>query len=204
MVTFVVVWSDAAVEVSRSVIGPLSTNVYLITCRRTGHVALVDPADDPDDLVDLARRLRVDEVIVTHGHADHVGALEALAVAGWTARLHQDDATLVATHTRHLADGERLEVGRLRLSAHHTPGHTPGSSCISVDGAPLLVVGDTLFPGGPGATHFPGGDFPTIVRSLDERVLRFPDETIVWPGHGAPTTIGAERPHLDEWIERGW
>ncbi len=87
----------------------------------------------------------------------------------------------------------------------HTPGHTPGSICFLVEGTPLLFTGDTLFPGGPGATGSNGGDFATIITSIEERLFRvMDDETIIWPGHGASSTIGVERPHLDEWIERGW
>ena len=95
-------------------------------------------------------------------------------------------------------------VGRLRLHAIHTPGHTEGSICFALEGTPLLFSGDTLFPGGPGATSFDGGDFAAIMRSISERLFALPDATIVLPGHGRDTTIGAERPHLEEWIARGW
>jgi glyoxylase-like metal-dependent hydrolase (beta-lactamase superfamily II) len=103
-----------------------------------------------------------------------------------------------------ISDTEVIEVGRLRLHAIHNPGHTPGSVSFKVQDAPLLFTGDTLFPGGPGATHFPGGDFGTIIRSLDERLFTFPGNTVVLPGHGVDTSIGFERPHLKEWVERGW
>jgi glyoxylase-like metal-dependent hydrolase (beta-lactamase superfamily II) len=103
-----------------------------------------------------------------------------------------------------LDDAEVIEVGKLRLHAIHNPGHTPGSISFHVAGTPLLFTGDTLFPGGPGATKFPGGDFAAIIRSIEERLFTFPDDTIVLPGHGTDTTIGTERPHLDEWIARGW
>ncbi|MCA1692167.1 MAG: MBL fold metallo-hydrolase, partial [Actinobacteria bacterium] len=96
-----------------------------------------------------------------------------------------------------------IEAGRLRLHTFHTPGHTPGSVCFRIEGSPVLFAGDTLFPGGPGATRRRGGDFPAIIRSV-ERLFTLPEETIVMPGHGLDTTIGAERPHLQEWIDRGW
>ncbi len=198
------IWSDGALEVRRAVVGPLSTNVYVITCRRTGESVLIDPADDPDGLASLAARHRVTTVVVTHGHADHVGALERLSPTGRPAWMNGADAALVSTPTRHLDDGVEIPVGALRLVAHHTPGHTPGSTCLTAAGSPLLFAGDTLFPGGPGATHFPGGDFPTIIRSIEERLFVLPDATIVWPGHGEQTTIGTERPHLAEWVARGW
>ncbi len=98
-----------------------------------------------------------------------------------------------------------IEVGRLRLRTIHTPGHTPGSMCFLVEGSRVVFSGDTLFPGGPGATKFPGGDFPTIIRSIEERLFsKLPAATIVLPGHGDQTTIGDEAPHLQEWIDRGW
>ncbi len=103
-----------------------------------------------------------------------------------------------------LEDESVIAVGRLRLHTILTPGHTPGSMCFRVEGSPVLFSGDTLFPGGPGATGFPGGDFERIIESLDRRLFPLPVDTLVLPGHGDDTTIGAERPHLDEWIERGW
>ena len=103
-----------------------------------------------------------------------------------------------------LEDDAVIEVGRLRLRTIHVPGHTPGSMAFLVEGSPLLFSGDTLFPGGVGATQFEGGDFPTIIRSVEGLFSRLPADTIVLPGHGDDTTIGNERPHLQEWIERGW
>jgi glyoxylase-like metal-dependent hydrolase (beta-lactamase superfamily II) len=103
-----------------------------------------------------------------------------------------------------LDDKEVIEVGRVRLHALHTPGHTAGSICFQVAGTPLLFSGDTLFPGGPGATKFKGGDFATIIRSINDTLFALPDITLVLPGHGSDTTIGAERPQLDAWVARGW
>ncbi len=97
-----------------------------------------------------------------------------------------------------------IEVGRTRLHTILTPGHTEGSMCFLVEGAPILFSGDTLFPGGPGNTSFEGGDFPTIIRSIDSKLFTLPADILVLPGHGLDTTIGAERPHLQEWIDRGW
>jgi glyoxylase-like metal-dependent hydrolase (beta-lactamase superfamily II) len=104
-----------------------------------------------------------------------------------------------------LEDESVIPVGRLRLHAIFTPGHTPGSMSFRLEGSPILFSGDTLFPGGPGATQFEGGDFPTIIRSIDRRLFSpLPGDTIVMPGHGDDTTIGREHPHLQEWIDRGW
>jgi glyoxylase-like metal-dependent hydrolase (beta-lactamase superfamily II) len=104
-----------------------------------------------------------------------------------------------------LEDDDLLEVGRLRLRTIHTPGHTPGSMCFLIEGSPVLLAGDTLFPGGPGNTTTNLGDFPTIIDSIERRIFAsLAPETIVMPGHGLDTTIALERPHLDEWIARGW
>jgi glyoxylase-like metal-dependent hydrolase (beta-lactamase superfamily II) len=103
-----------------------------------------------------------------------------------------------------IADDDVIEVGRLRLHALHTPGHTPGSTCFRIEGSPVLLSGDTLFPGGPGNTRRNPVHFATIIRSIQQRLFTLPDDTIVLPGHGDATTIGAERPHLQEWIDRGW
>jgi glyoxylase-like metal-dependent hydrolase (beta-lactamase superfamily II) len=98
-----------------------------------------------------------------------------------------------------------IRVGELRVVAHATPGHTPGSICYSIEGLPVLFSGDTLFPGGPGATSYEGGDFPTIIASIRDRIFaKFPEDTMILPGHGRSTTIGDEAPHLEEWITRGW
>jgi glyoxylase-like metal-dependent hydrolase (beta-lactamase superfamily II) len=102
-----------------------------------------------------------------------------------------------------LEDESVIEVGRLRLHTIATPGHTPGSMCFKLEGAPVLFSGDTLFPGGAGNTGY-GGDFPTIIESIDRRLFTLPKDTLVFPGHGLDTKVGTERPKLDEWIERGW
>ena len=116
-----------------------------------------------------------------------------------------EDAAMLPSYDEVLTDDDVLEVGRLRLRTIHTPGHTPGSMCFKLEGQPLLFSGDTLFPGGPGNTTFEGGDFATIIRSIDDRLFRPLDaDTIVLPGHGDRTTIGAERPSLQEWVDRGW
>ena len=103
------------------------------------------------------------------------------------------------------ADDAVIAVGDLRLRTIHTPGHTPGSICFRIEDKPLLFSGDTLFPGGPGNTTFEGGDFATIIDSLERRLFAtLSADTIVMPGHGDDTTIGAESPHLQEWVDRGW
>ena len=115
------------------------------------------------------------------------------------------DAAMLPAYDQILEDEAVLEVGRLRVATIATPGHTPGSMCFAVEGTPLLFTGDTLFPGGPGNTSFEDADFATIIRSIEDRLFApFGPDTLVLPGHGDGTTIGAESPHLAEWVERGW
>jgi glyoxylase-like metal-dependent hydrolase (beta-lactamase superfamily II) len=198
-------YDDSLVEVHRVVVGPVDNNVHVIRCKQTGDAVLVDAANEHELLLDLCRRLGVRRVIETHGHWDHIQAVPAVRDAGFDVAVTAADAGMLPAYDQLLEDDAVLEVGRLRIVTLATPGHTPGSMCFRVEGTPLLFSGDTLFPGGPGATKFPGGDFPTIIRSIEDRIFaRFPPETIVLPGHGADTTIGTELPHLQEWIDRGW
>ena len=199
------VWSDASAEVHRFVVGPVANNVYVVRCRRTGEATLVDAANEHDRLLRVATRLGVTSVLETHGHWDHIGAVEQVRDAGIGVWVRSEDADLLPSYDHLLDDDAVHQVGGLRLRTLHTPGHTPGSICFALENTPLLFTGDTLFPGGPGNTTFDGGNFATIISSIDQRIFKkFTDDTIIWPGHGASSTIGSERPHLDEWIERGW
>jgi len=198
-------YEDSLVEVHRVVVGPVDNNVHVIRCKQTGDAVLVDAANEHELLLDLCRNLGVRRVVETHGHWDHIQAVPAVRDAGFEVAVTAADAEMLPSYDLVLEDDEVLEVGRLRIRTITTPGHTPGSICFHVEGTPLLFTGDTLFPGGPGATKFPGGDFPTIIRSIEDRIFaRFGDETMVLPGHGADTTVGTERPHLQEWVDRGW
>jgi glyoxylase-like metal-dependent hydrolase (beta-lactamase superfamily II) len=199
-------WVNADVEVHRVVVGPYDNNVFVVRCRRTGDAALIDAANEHEQLLELCQRLGVRRVLETHGHWDHIQAVPAIREAGYEVAVTKLDAPKLADvgYDVFLDDSEVIEVGDLRLHAIHNPGHTPGSISFHVEGTPLLFTGDTLFPGGPGNTSFDDADFDTIIRSIESRLFTFPDTTIVLPGHGVDTTIGAERPHLDEWIARGW
>ena len=196
-------YSDSQVEISRVVVGPIDNNVFVARCRETGEAVMVDAANEGEKLLDLCRQLGVTKVVETHGHWDHIQAVPEVREAGYPVGVTAEDAPMLPGYDFLLADEEVLEVGRLRITGMHTPGHTPGSMCFRIEGSPVLFSGDTLFPGGPGATKYPGGDFPTIIRSV-ERLFTLPTDTVVMPGHGADTTIGTERPHLQEWIDRGW
>ena len=199
-------WHDGSVEVHRVVVGPFDNNVFVVRCRRTGEAVLIDAANEHERLLELCRNLGVRRVLETHGHWDHIQAVPAMREAGFEVAVTALDAPRLKDvgYDVFLDDTEVVEVGRLRLHAIHTPGHTEGSICFRVEGTPLLFSGDTLFPGGPGNTSFEGGDFTTIISSISDSLFRLDDDVIVLPGHGADTTIGAERPHLDEWVARGW
>ena len=199
------VWSNAAAEVHRFVVGPVDNNVYVVRCRRTGVAALIDAANEHERLLEVVTTLGVASVLETHGHWDHIGAVEHVREARIDVWVRAEDADMLPGYDHLLQDDDVHAVGDLRLRTIHTPGHTPGSICFSLVGTPVLFSGDTLFPGGPGATSFEGGDFPTIITSIEERLFRpYDGDTIVWPGHGAATTLGVERPHVDEWVARGW
>jgi glyoxylase-like metal-dependent hydrolase (beta-lactamase superfamily II) len=199
------IWEDATCEVHRTVVGPMDNNVYVVRCRRTGDALLVDAANEHEHLLEVCQRLEVRTVVETHGHWDHIQAVPAIRDAGYEVAVTRADAGMLPSYDLLLEDDTVVEVGRLRVRTIATPGHTAGSMCFAVEGTPLLLSGDTLFPGGPGNTSFPGGDFPAIIHSIDRRLFsRFDADTVVLPGHGSSTTIGSESPHLQEWIDRGW
>ncbi|MCL4313616.1 MAG: MBL fold metallo-hydrolase [Actinobacteria bacterium] len=203
--------SSPAVLVYKFVVGPFDNNVYVVQSKVSGGSVLIDAAAEPKRLVDICRDLRVTAVLQTHGHADHIQAVPELRRAGFRVGIGSGDADrLPNEHDWIIDDGELIDIGGgVELEAIHTPGHTPGSLCfLLVDGqraADILFSGDTLFPGGPGNTSLAGGDFATIIESIRTRLFaRMPESTLVLPGHGVHTTIGTERPHLTEWIARGW
>lgn len=199
------IWSDADAEIHQVVVGPMANNVYVLRCRQTGEAALLDAANEHERLLDLCRALDVRQVLETHGHWDHIQAVPELRDAGYSVHVTAADAAMLPSYDELLEDEAVIQVGRLRLKTALTPGHTPGSMCFELAGKPILFSGDTLFPGGVGNATFEGGDFDTLIRSVEDRLFRpLAADTIVLPGHGDATTIGAESPHLQEWIDRGW
>ncbi|WP_101397341.1 MBL fold metallo-hydrolase [Phycicoccus duodecadis] len=185
----------------------VDNNVWLLGDDR--QVLVVDAAHDAGAIVDAVAGREVVALVCTHGHNDHVNAVsEVVAATGATAYLHPDDRVLWdmsqdAAPGAELADGQFFTVGDVEATVLHTPGHAPGACCLSVPALGVLFSGDTLFQGGPGATGRSYSDFPTIVESIRTRLLELPADTVVLTGHGDPTTIGAEAPHLQEWLDRG-
>jgi glyoxylase-like metal-dependent hydrolase (beta-lactamase superfamily II) len=197
-------WEDSQAEVHKIVVGPFENNVFVLRDKATGDAVLLDAANEHERLLDLCRGLGVTRVLETHGHWDHIQAVPEVREAGYKVGVTAGDAGMLPSYDDLLEDDDVIEVGRLRLRTILTPGHTPGSMCFRVEGSPLLFSGDTLFPGGPGNTEKDPTRFSTIIRSIEDRLFHLPPETLVLPGHGADTTIGAERPHLQEWVDRGW
>ena len=197
-------WSDERSEIHKVVVGPYENNVFVLRCTETGEAALLDAANEHERLLELCRSLGVRQVLETHGHWDHIQAVPAVRDAGYSVAVSADDAAMLPSYDEVLEDDSVVEVGRLRLRTILTPGHTPGSMCFKLEGAPILFSGDTLFPGGPGNTDHDPTRFAQIIEQVDTKLLALPPETIVLPGHGADTTVGTERPHLSEWVERGW
>lgn len=194
-------------------VGPMDNNAYLITCSATGETLLIDAANDAETLLEVIREHapKVSLIVTSHQHFDHWQALEAVAKAtGAPTAAHElDTEPLPVTPDRTLADGDTVTVGNLEFAVIHLRGHTPGSVALAltgdaVDGVPQLFSGDCLFPGGVGKTWQPG-DFERLLDDVSTRVFDvYPDSTVVYPGHGDDTTLGAERPQLGEWRERGW
>lgn len=182
---------------------PLKNNIYLITCETTKASLIIDAASDADAIVSMAVGTDVTGVATTHGHWDHHGAVpEATERLDAPFMLHGDDSELAGRTPDVLLASGPLSIGEVRAQIVHTPGHTAGSVCIVLNG--VVLTGDTLFPGGPGATRFEHSSFETIIESINSKLFTLPDNTVVLPGHGASTTIGTEKPQMAAWIERGW
>ncbi|MBF6336069.1 MBL fold metallo-hydrolase [Nocardia abscessus] len=185
----------------------VDNNIWLVG--DDDEVVVIDAAHDADPIVAAVAGRAVRAIVCTHGHNDHVTVAPELAERlGAPVLLHPDDEPLWRmTHSeaayRPLADDERIAVADTEIRVLHTPGHSPGSVALHLPAATAVFTGDTLFAGGPGATGRSFSDFGTIIESIRERLLTLPEETTVHTGHGDSTTIGAEKPHLAEWIARG-
>jgi len=194
--------------VTKIAVGPMDNNAYLLRCASTGQALLIDAANEPARLIELIGDVPVGTIVTTHRHADHWQALwEVQEHTGAEVVAHPADADeLPVTVTRRVEHGDVLRFGDCEVSVIHLRGHTPGSIAIlyDADGEPHVFTGDSLFPGGVGKTVTPE-TFTSLLNDVTERLFdRLPDVTWVYPGHGKDTTLGAERPHLGEWRERGW
>ncbi|MFF5721091.1 MBL fold metallo-hydrolase [Streptomyces buecherae] len=196
--------------ISKIAVGPMNNNAYLLRCRATDEQLLIDAANDSARLLDFVGDDGIASVVTTHRHGDHWQALDEV-VRATGARTHagRHDAEGIPVATDVLVDdGDTIRVGRVALTARHLVGHTPGSIALVYDdphGHPHVFTGDCLFPGGVGNTWGEERSFASLIDDVERKLFDvLPDETWIYPGHGADTTLGAERPHLGEWRERGW
>jgi glyoxylase-like metal-dependent hydrolase (beta-lactamase superfamily II) len=198
--------------ITKVAVGPMDNNSYLLRCSATGAQLLIDAANEADRLLELIGERGLDTVVTSHRHGDHVQALEAVVAAtGARTVAHPADAPAIPVPTATLVrDGDEVRVGTVTLRVIHLVGHTPGSvALLYADPAdpahPHLFTGDCLFPGGAGGTFGDADAFTSLMDDLERKVFGpLPDGTWIYPGHGADTTLGVERPHLPEWRARGW
>jgi glyoxylase-like metal-dependent hydrolase (beta-lactamase superfamily II) len=186
-------------------LGPYENNIFLVSDAGSGEGYVIDAGYEPQQIARAASGVSVRSILITHGHRDHhehVGDLKPLLGGAPVAIGIDDEAQLSISPDVLIVDQQSFSFGGLSLQAIHTPGHTPGSTCFLI--GKHLFTGDTLFPGGPGNTQHDPVRFDRIIASIRERLFSLPDDTVIYPGHGRDTTIGHERPHLDEWIARGW
>ena len=198
------------VILKKLVVGPLASNCYIVGSETTKEGMIIDPADEAEEILRGIEELglEIKFIVLTHGHPDHVGALKEIKEAtGAEIAIHSDDGEILRQQflgflfglshpeppapDRLLKGGDSIDIGDLHFSVLHTPGHTPGGICLLGHG--VLFSGDTLFNCGIGRYDLPGGDYNQLMDSLHTKLMVLPDDTIVYPGHGPETTIGAER-----------
>lgn len=200
------------VTIRKLAVSQLSNNVYLLTCNASRRQLLIDAADDASRILELVRDSGdgLDAVVTTHRHWDHVRALEEVVAATGARTLAgaQDADGLPVRVNERLGQGDQVRFGEITLDVIHLRGHTDGSVALAYrnpEAGTHLFTGDSLFPGGVGNTKNPGQSFDSLIDDVTTRIFDvYDDDTWFYPGHGDDSTIGAERPHLREWRERGW
>ncbi|MGH3210347.1 MAG: MBL fold metallo-hydrolase [Trebonia sp.] len=197
------------VTLTKIAVGEMHNNAYLLV-DESGQGLLIDAAAEPQRLLEMIGDTPVAKIVTTHQHPDHWQGLAAVkAATGAVTVAHPADAPGIPVPTDELVeDGDTIEWGNSRLHVTHLVGHTPGSIALTLNAAgpqPQLFTGDCLFPGGVGNTQKDAARFDSLYAGVVAKIFdRLPDETWVYPGHGGDTTLGAQRPHLQEWRERGW
>ena len=179
-------------QIRQITVGPYGVNSYVLVCPDTNESLIIDPADDADKIIALTEGTRVKEILFTHAHFDHVQAYDAVKNAtGAPSALHPGDVGMLgSTPDRELTDGEIISCGNFSLKVIHIPGHTDGGVCFLLDGD--MIVGDTVFPGGPGKTASPEA-FRNLIDGITTKIYTLPDDTRLYPGHGDGTTVGDSR-----------
>lgn len=180
-------------------VGPWPMNCYLVRCVETGEIAIVDPGADAETILSAVGDAPVCCILLTHGHIDHVGALDAVrAAAGVNVGIHPADAAAFGLEADFaLEHGARVAVGRGQMTITHVPGHTPGSVCLGLNGQ--VLVGDAIFPGGPGHTVSPQ-TLTQSLESLGQTIFTWSDRIELYPGHGGHTTVGSERAAFEHFL----
>jgi glyoxylase-like metal-dependent hydrolase (beta-lactamase superfamily II) len=199
----------ADLVITKVSVGPMDNNAYLLRCLSSGDQVLIDAANEADRLLELIGDTGLSTVVTTHRHGDHWQALSSVVAAtGARSVAHAADAAELPVPTETVADGAVIPVGSCGLEVIHLVGHTPGSIALlyrDPAGIPHLFTGDSLFPGGVGATFGNAANFATLIDDVEHKIFdRLPDETWFYPGHGRDSTLGTERPSLPEWRARGW